>query len=69
MGTEVAKIGVAEAVIDLMTPIRERHDYLMKDIAELDRLLAKGADVARAQAQPKVDAMKEVMGLVLPSKS
>ncbi len=63
------KVGVAEAVIDLVTPIREQHDYLMKDLAELDRLLAKGAEVARAQAQPKVDAMKEVMGLVLPSSS
>ncbi len=63
------KVGVAEAVIDLVTPIREQHDYLMKDLAELDRLLAQGAEVARAQAQPKVAAMKEVMGLVLPSKS
>ncbi len=61
------KIGVAEAVIDLVTPIREQHDYLMKDIGELDRLLAQGAEVARAQAQPKVAAMKEIMGLVLPS--
>ncbi len=60
------KVGVAEAVIAAVTPIRERYEYLMRDTAELDRLLATGADAARAQAQPKVDAMKELMGLVLP---
>ncbi len=62
------KVGVAEAVIAAVTPIRERYEYLMRDTAELDRLLATGADAARAQAQPKVDAMKELMGLVLPAK-
>ncbi|MCB9156676.1 MAG: tryptophan--tRNA ligase [Caldilineaceae bacterium] len=62
------KVGVAEAVIAAVTPIRERYDYLMRDTAELDRLLAKGADDARTQAQPKVDAMKELMGLVLPAR-
>ncbi len=63
------KVGVGEAVIEAVTPIREQHDYLMKDTAELDRLLERGAQDARAQAQPKVDAMKEIMGLVLPAKS
>jgi len=62
------KVGVAEAVIAAVTPIRERYEELMRDTAELDRLLATGADAARAQAQPKVDAMKELMGLVLPAK-
>ncbi len=62
------KVGVAEAVIAAVTPIRERYEYLMRDTAELDRLLATGADAARAQAQPKVDAMKELMGLVLPTR-
>lgn len=61
------KKGVAEVVIDAVTPIRERYDYLLQDPAELDRLLARGAEQARAQAQPKVDQMKEIMGLVLPS--
>lgn len=62
------KVGVGEAVIEAVTPIRERHDYLMQDPAELDRLLARGAEAARSQAQPKVDALKEIMGLVLPAK-
>lgn len=60
------KVGVGEAVVEAIAPIRERYDYLMQDIAELDRLLARGADDARAQAQPKIKAMKEIMGLVLP---
>lgn len=60
------KVGVGEAVVEAIAPIRERYDYLMQDLGELDRLLAKGAEDARAHAQPKVDAMKEIMGLVLP---
>lgn len=57
---------VAEVVIEEINPVRERYNQLMQDPAELDRLLAIGAEQARAVAQPKVDAMKEIMGLVLP---
>lgn len=60
------KKGVAEVVIEEITPVRKRYEELMKDPAELDRLLAVGAEQARAVAQPKVEAMKEIMGLVLP---
>lgn len=63
------KVAVGEAVVAAITPIRERHDYLMRDTAELDRLLAHGADAAATRAEPKVDAMKEIMGLVLPARS
>jgi tryptophanyl-tRNA synthetase len=59
---------VAEVVIEAITPLRERYDRLMQDPAELDRLLARGADQAREVATPKLDKMKEVMGLVLPVK-
>jgi tryptophanyl-tRNA synthetase len=57
---------VAEVVIDELTPIRERHNQLMEDPAELDRLLAIGADQARAYAAPKVLEMKKRMGLTVP---
>jgi tryptophanyl-tRNA synthetase len=60
------KKGVAEVVIEMLTPIRERYEYLMQDPAELDRLLAVGAEQARSVSQPKVDEMKQIMGLVLP---
>jgi tryptophanyl-tRNA synthetase len=56
---------VAEVVIAELTPIRERHEQLMKDPAELDRLLAIGAEQARAYAGPKVEQMKRAMGLTI----
>jgi len=60
------KVRVAEVTIDLLAPIRERHNYLMQDPAELDRLMAVGAEQARTVSQPKVDEMKRMMGLVVP---
>ena len=60
------KRGVAEAVIAELTPIRERYDELMQDPAELDRLLAIGADHAQAYASPKLDEMKRAVGLTVP---
>ena len=61
------KRGVAEVVIAELAPIRERYDALMQDPAELDRLLAIGADHARAYASPKLDEMKRAVGLTVPS--
>jgi tryptophanyl-tRNA synthetase len=59
------KVGVAETVIALLRPIQARHRELMDDTTELDRLLAHGAEQARAVSQPKVDEMKRIMGLVV----
>ena len=58
---------VAETVIGELAPIRERYWDLMDDVAELDRLLAAGADRARAVSEPKLDEMKRRVGFVLPS--
>jgi tryptophanyl-tRNA synthetase len=58
---------VADVVVAALTPIRERHAALMRDPAELDRLLAQGAERARAVAGPKLDEMKRRMGLILPA--
>ncbi|HZS34141.1 MAG TPA: tryptophan--tRNA ligase [Methylomirabilota bacterium] len=58
---------VADAVIAELQPIREAHDGLLGDAAELDRLLARGADRARAVAEPTLRAMQHRMGLVVPS--
>jgi tryptophanyl-tRNA synthetase len=57
---------VADVVVAELTPIRERHAALMRDPGELDRLLAQGADRARAVADPRVREMKRRMGLALP---
>ena len=57
---------MAEVVIEELRPIRERYHELMSDVAELDRLLARGADQARAVSGPKLQEVKRRMGLVLP---
>jgi len=54
---------IAEVVIAALTPIRERHAELMRDPAELDRLLAIGAEQARSYAEPMLCRMKRAMGL------
>lgn len=41
------KVDLAEVVTDRLTPIRDRANELLGDPAELDRLLAHGADKAR----------------------
>ncbi|MCI0394588.1 MAG: tryptophan--tRNA ligase [Chloroflexi bacterium] len=61
------KTRVAEVVVESIAPIRQRYEQLLKEPAELDRLLARGAEQARTVATPKVDQMKEIMGLVLPA--
>ena len=60
------KVRVAELVIETLRPIQARHRELMDDTAELDHILAHGAEQARAISQPKVDEMKRIMGLVVP---
>ncbi len=59
------KARVAEVVVDALRPIRVRFEELIQGETELDRLLGKGADQARAVAEPKVASVKETVGLVL----
>jgi tryptophanyl-tRNA synthetase len=59
------KMRVAEVVIEELTPIRERATVLLGDPAELDRIMARGAEQAREVAAPKVKVMMERMGLVV----
>jgi tryptophanyl-tRNA synthetase len=61
-GYGVFKEAVAEAVVDLIAPVRARYDELRADVGELNRLLALGADKARAASAPTLDAMYERMG-------
>jgi tryptophanyl-tRNA synthetase len=57
------KGAVAEAVIDWLTPVRERHEELRADDARLEEILEAGADKARAIAAPIVAEVREVMGV------
>ena len=57
---------VADVVIEALSPIRARFRELLGEPAELDRLMAIGAERARAVAEPKVAEMKEKMGFIVP---
>jgi len=61
------KNDVAEAVIAVLEPIQTRYAELRGDPVELARMLASGADKARAVAGPTVRTMYERMGFVLPT--
>ncbi len=62
------KSRVAEAVVESVAPVRDRFEHLMKDVAELDRLLKIGAERAREIAEHKVVEMKEKMGFIVPEE-
>ncbi len=57
---------VAEVVVETVTPFRNRTLELMADPAELDRILADGADRARIIAEATVRRVYDKVGL-LPS--
>ena len=58
------KSEVAEVVVEGLRPIRERYLQLISDPAELDRLIAQGAERARAVAEPKIEEVKRRVGFV-----
>jgi len=60
------KSDVAEAVVELVGPIQARYRELRADPAELQRLLAVGADKARASSAPTLERMYERMGFTRP---
>ncbi|MFE1558174.1 tryptophan--tRNA ligase [Streptomyces sp. NPDC058734] len=60
------KRDVAEAVVELLRPLRERHAGLAADPGEVERVLREGAGRARAIARPVVDRAYEAIGLLAP---
>jgi tryptophanyl-tRNA synthetase len=58
------KVAVGEAVVALIEPIRTRYTELRADEGELLRLLALGAEKARATSAPTLGRMYEAMGFV-----
>ncbi|MCS7006934.1 MAG: tryptophan--tRNA ligase [Gaiellaceae bacterium] len=66
-GYSAFKDAVAEALVELLSPIQHRYRELRSDPAELARLLARGAEKARAASAPTVAAMYERMGFVRPA--
>ena len=62
------KVDLAEVMVEFVTPLRNRTNELMGDPAELDRLLAHGAERAREIASVTLAQVYERMGF-LPSLS
>ncbi|MFE3603498.1 tryptophan--tRNA ligase [Streptomyces sp. NPDC059096] len=58
------KRDTAEAVIELLRPLRERHAVLAADPGRVDAVLKDGAERARRTARPVVDAAYRAAGLL-----
>jgi tryptophanyl-tRNA synthetase len=57
---------VGDAIVELLRPIQERYREVRSDTAELERLLAIGANKARAESAPTLELMYERMGFARP---
>ena len=53
------KRAVADAVVEYLAPVRERYAELRADEAELERILAAGAEKARAIAAPTLAEVRD----------
>jgi tryptophanyl-tRNA synthetase len=63
-GYGVLKGEVADVVISALGPIRDRANDLMSDTAELDRLLASGAEKAREVAEATLAQVYDRVGFI-----
>jgi tryptophanyl-tRNA synthetase len=57
------KSALADALIDLLSPLRSRLDHFRADPAELDRILSAGAERASELAAPTLAAAYRAVGL------
>lgn len=57
------KKAVAEVVLDTLRPIQQRYAEIMADPAELDAILGRGAERARAIAAPTLERAKQAIGV------
>jgi len=60
------KVAVGEAVVDYLAPVRERYHELRGDEAGLERILAAGAERARAMAAETLADAREKTGVGPP---
>ena len=65
-GYGALKRDVAEAVVEVLRPVRERHAELAADPGAVDGVLRAGAERARGLARPVVDRAYEAIGLLVP---
>ncbi|MFL0579812.1 tryptophan--tRNA ligase [Dietzia sp. 179-F 9C3 NHS] len=62
------KTDTADALEAFVTPLRGRFDEFMSDRAELERILADGAERARAVAGPVLSQVYETVGFTAPRR-
>jgi tryptophanyl-tRNA synthetase len=62
------KGAVAEAVVAMLAPVRERYAEIRPDEARLEEVLAAGAEKARAIASGTLADVREVMGVGAPRR-
>jgi tryptophanyl-tRNA synthetase len=60
------KVAVGEAVVEYLRPVRERYAELRSDEGELERILAAGAERARAMASVTLADARERVGVGPP---
>ena len=60
------KVATAEAVVAMLAPVKERYEALRADEAELERILAAGAEKARGIASQTLADVRRVMALGPP---
>ncbi|MYT19396.1 tryptophan--tRNA ligase [Streptomyces sp. SID7760] len=65
-GYGALKRDVADAVVELLRPVQERHAELAADPAAVEKVLQEGAGRARALARPVVDRAYRAIGLLEP---
>ena len=58
------KSAVAEAVVEMLRPVQERHAELADDPGEVMRILADGAQRARAISEPILQRAKDAVGFL-----
>ncbi|MCX4907833.1 tryptophan--tRNA ligase [Streptomyces sp. NBC_00878] len=58
------KKDTAEAVVELLRPVQQRHKELCADPAYVEGVLREGAEKAREMAKPRVDAAYRAIGLL-----
>src|SRR5919197_3816061 len=56
------KAATAQAVVEMLTPVRERYAELRPDEAQLEAILAEGAEKAAAMARETLADVRTVMG-------
>jgi tryptophanyl-tRNA synthetase len=62
------KVDLAEVLVEFVTPFQERVTSYMEDIAELDKVLARGAEQAREVASRTLAQVYDRLGFLPPAR-